>query len=290
MKQNSMTKRKSYRTKSIPKWKQGQVKTKRKSAHSRKPRIPFLVPKIPSLSGFVRFLLVCALIALGVRYAGMPVVRSIAAHPVFNVRNVLVEGARYINPEKITDTAGIELETNIYEIDIEGISQTLENAFAAEDFTVFRRLPNTVVVEVKERKPVALLNMKTLVGVDVNGVPLPHVGADMVESLPIISGIKTASSLSDSTVKERLLKGLSMLDRISKDAPSVYTRISEVDVSNMASMGICLVDNGLEVIIGDSDWSKKIPVLDKVINEVTRRKEAVKAVDIRYGEKVFVRK
>lgn len=285
-----MTKRKSYKTKSIPKWKQGQVKTRRKSVHSGKPRISLRVLKIPSLSGFVRFLLICALFTVGVRYAGMPVVRSIAAHPVFNVRNVTVEGARYINPEKIIETACIELETNIYEIDIEGISQTLENAFAAEDFTVFRRLPNTVVIEVRERKPVALLNMKTLVGVDENGVPLPHVGADMVESLPIISGIRTVSSLSDSTVKERLLKGLSMLDRISKDAPSVYTRISEVDVSNMASMGICLVDNGLEVIIGDSDWSKKIPVLDKVINEVTRRKEAVKAVDIRYGGKVFVRK
>ena len=47
---------------------------------------------------------------------------------------------------------------------------------------------------------------------------------------------------------------------------------------------------GLEVIIGDSDWAKKIPVLDKIINEVTRREEAVKAVDIRFGEKIYVRK
>ena len=79
-----------------------------------------------------------------------------------------------------------------------------------------------------------------------------------------------------------------MLGHIYEGAPSVYNRISEVDVSNMAKMGICLVDNGLEVIIGDSDWARKIPVLDKVINEVTKREEAVKAIDIRFGEPIEV--
>ncbi len=290
MKPKIMTKRKSKKVNSIPKWKQGQVKTRRKSVNAKKSCFSLRALRIPTLSGTVRILLVCALLAAAVRYAGVPFVRSIAAHPVFNIRHVVVEGAQYLDSEKIIEKAGVELGANIHEIDVEAISETLEKTFAAEDFTVFRRLPNTMVISIRERRPVALLNMKTLVGVDENGVPLPHIGADMVESLPIITGIKTVSSLSDSTVKERLLKGLSMLGHIYEGAPSVYNRISEVDVSNMAKMGICLVDNGLEVIIGDSDWAKKIPVLDKVINEVTKRDEAVKAIDIRFGEKIYVRK
>lgn len=290
MKPKITTKRKPKKAKSIPKWKQGQVKTRRKTVTAKKSGISLRMLRIPTFSGTVRVLLVSVLLAAAVRFAGVPFVRSIAAHPVFNVRHVVVEGAQYLDSEKIIKKAGVELGANIHEIDVEGISETLEKSFAAEDFTVFRRLPNTMVISIRERQPVALLNMKALVGVDKNGVPLPHVGADMVESLPIITGIKTVSSLADSTVKERLLKGLSMLGHISEGAPSVYNRISEVDVSNMAKMGICLVDNGLEVIIGDRDWAKKIPVLDKVINELTSRGEDVKAVDIRFGEKIYVRK
>jgi len=55
-------------------------------------------------------------------------------------------------------------------------------------------------------------------------------------------------------------------------------------------MGIMLIDNGLEVIIGDDDWARKIPTLEHVISKVTEQIETVKAIDIRYGEKIFVRK
>ena len=45
----------------------------------------------------------------------------------------------------------------------------------------------------------------------------------------------------------------------------------------------------IEVIVGEKDWVRKISVLDKVINEVTSRRDAVKAVDIRFGETVVVK-
>ena len=130
--------------------------------------------------------------------------------------------------------------------------------------------------------------MKELIGVDKNGVPLPYVGAELVENLPILTGIDNISALADSTVRARLQAGLNLLERIKDKAPSTYKRISEVNVSSMNTLGISLIDNGLEVIIGEKDWVRKIPVLDRVINEVTIDRKAVKAVDIRFGEKVIV--
>ena len=222
------------------------------------------------------------------RYIFIPVTAKISTHPIFNVRDVTVEGAEYLEPDNICKIADIEYETNIFDVNLLSVSNKLENAFSAEKFTVFRRLPHTVVIEVHERKPVALLNIKKLVGIDSEGVPLPHIGAEMIDTLPIITGIKSVSSLSDSTVKERLRTGLRMLERISTDAPAVYKRISEVDVTNMVNMGINLVDNGLRVIIGNREWKHKIPNLERIINEVTWRRENVKSVDIRFGEKVIV--
>jgi len=224
------------------------------------------------------------------RYAGVPVVETVRQHPVFNVRNVVVEGADYLDPEAIMETAGVPEGDNIFDLDLAAVSEALEQAYVAEDFVVFRRLPDTVAIRVRERKPVALLNATTIIGVDEDGVPLPHVGAACVETLPIISGVKSVEALADSSVRERLKTGLRLLGKISDEAPSVYGRISEIDVSSISDMGITLIDNGLEVIIGSDDWNKKIPKLENVIARVSQQVDAVKAVDIRFGDKIFVRK
>ena len=281
-----MKRKKTKYTRDIPKWKRGQSAERRKGSRTLRSREILGI----RFGDIVRFIVVCLFLGVAAKYLGVPVIQKIKSHPVFMVRKVVVEGARYIDPEAICSTAGIKKGINIFEVDLVGVAKTLKSNYTAEDFTVFRRLPDTVVIEMHERKPVALLNLKTLVGVDSQGVPLPHIGADMVDSLPIISGISSLSSLSDSTTRVRLITGLRMLDCISADAPAVYSRISEVDVTNMADMGVCLVDNGIRVVIGDQDWKRIIPKLDLVINEVTRRRDKVKILDVRAPGRVIVTK
>lgn len=282
-----MNKRKSVRKEAVPKWKMGQKTARRTSGFASRSKRPL---DTRLLVGIVRFAAVCFALAAVVRYMGVPVVRAVSKHPIFYVREVVVEGAQYLDAEKLLNTARINPGTNIFDLDLMSSVRKLKSEFTAEKFTVFRRLPYTVVIEVHERKPVALLNLKTLIGVDSKGVALPHIGANMVDILPIITGIKTVSSLSDSTTKKRIVSGIRMLEQISKEAPAVYSRISEVDVSSLADMGISLVDNGLYVIIGNKNWKSKIPILERVINEVTWRRDDAKSVDIRFENKVIVTK
>lgn len=272
-----MKKRKNRQT-DRPKWRDNNP-VRRRSAGKYSP-----------FAGIGRYLTGMVLMAVVLRFAGMPVVKLLISHPVFNIRNVVIEGTVYLDKEEIMGKAMIKEGQNIFEEDLGKISKTLKAAYTAEDFTVFRRLPDTITIRVQERKPVAMLNMDTLIGVDADGTPLPQVGASNVETLPIITGIENVSSLSNPAVKARLVTGLRLLARISDDAPTVYQRISEVDVTSLTEMGIMLIDNGLEVIIGDDDWARKIPTLEHVISKVTEQIETVKAIDIRYGEKIFVRK
>ncbi len=272
-----MAKRKNKKVKNSPRWKQSRASYKRRSG------------KAEFHLGIGRYIIGFITIGLLYQFVGRPLNEHIKSHQIFNVRQVLVNGAQYINSEKIINAAAIEMGKNIFEIDIVKISENLKRGFAAEDFTIYKGLPNSIIIRLHEKQPVALLNVKELVGVDKNGVPLPHVGADLVESLPIVTGINSISSLSDSTVKARLVAGLNLLEKISDNAPSTYKRISEINVSSMNTLGISLIDSGLEVIVGEKDWVRKISVLDKVINEVTSRRDAVKAVDIRFGETVVVK-
>ena len=50
----------------------------------------------------------------------------------------------------------------------------------------------------------------------------------------------------------------------------------------MSTMGIGLIDNGLEIIIGENDWGKKVPNLEKVISQVTGSLDSVKTVNMSF--------
>ena len=236
-------------------------------------------------------ILTALLIALG-WFAVKPAVDRVTALPVFIVSRVTVEGAEHLDRSRILETADIAPGINIFRADLKRASDRLRKEFAAEDFTVYRRIPDTIVIRVRERKPVALISGGKLIGVDANGVPLPHIGASMSDSLPIITGINGGeSSLADPAVRHRLLSGLKLLDAIARQSPGMYKRISEINVSSLSDMGFNLIDTGLEVIIGESGWGEKLPNLERVINQVTGRMDSVKTVDMRFGgERIFVKK
>ena len=227
----------------------------------------------------------CLIVYFGIR----PGLKYLMSYQIFNVRAILVEGSEFINPEELKSKAGIKLGTNIFSIDVDKIEENLKKSFTAEEFTVYRTLPNEVIIRINERIPVAIIGADKVVGVDAQGVPLDHIGADMVESLPVVTGINNVSDLSDSTVRNKLVEGLKLLEGIKNYSPSTYKRISEINVANVSTLGISLVDNGLEVIIGDKDWTRKFPILEKVINQVTSIQDSVRALDIRFGEVVVVK-
>ncbi len=237
-----------------------------------------------------RVLILVGLLGVFWWVAVKPAVARVTGLPAFTISNVVVEGARHLDRTRIIEVSGIVKGGNVFRADLHRASNALSKQFAAEDFTVYRRIPDTIVIRVRERTPVALLSTEKLTGIDANGVLLPHIGADMAETLPIITGVEDESQLSDPGVRSRVAEGLKLLRAISDQSPSVHKRISEVNVSSMSGLGISLIDTGIEVVIGERDWNVKLPNLERVINQVVGRMDSVRTVDMRFGEKIFVRK
>lgn len=238
-----------------------------------------------------RYIILAALLCALGWFIVKPAVGRVTELPVFTVCRVTVEGAERLDRNRIIETADITPGSNIFHVDLKKASLRLGKEFAVKDFTVYRRLPDTIVIRVRERKPVALISAGRLIGVDADGVRLPHIGADMAESLPIITGIDGGeSSLADPAVRNRLLSGLRLLDAIASRSPAVHKRISEINVSSLSGMRINLIDTGLEVIIGENGWGEKLPNLERVIDQVIGRMDSVKTVDMRFGGKIFVKK
>lgn len=90
----------------------------------------------------------------------------------FNVTEVRVEGTRYLDPDSARGTAALPDGFSVWG-DLEGVQARLRAHPLVADARVRRRLPNALVLEVREREPVALLPTPTLVPVDAEGRHLP---------------------------------------------------------------------------------------------------------------------
>jgi len=95
-----------------------------------------------------------ALAVCGVAAAGS---FALTYSPLFRAGTIRVEGAGSIGQQRLRSISGVVAGVNVYHLDAAAAERRLEADPRVESATVIRRLPSTVVIEVTERVPVALV-------------------------------------------------------------------------------------------------------------------------------------
>jgi cell division protein FtsQ len=157
-----------------------------------------------------------------------------------------------------------------------------------EDASIARIWPNRVVVRIKERKPVAFVNLPTAGGrgarvllIDAEGVLLEQ-PAQSHFTFPVLTGVTE-----EQTETERRRRVQAML-RLLDDLGSLGKDISEVDVTATENLTIvCRVDGrALELIMGNQNFSKRMQSFLDHYPEIERHSRNVKAFDLRLDDRI----
>ncbi len=107
----------------------------------------------------------------------------------FEVRKVEVLGVNRIDQMKIYDVALNQKNRSMAAVDLEAVRRDLLKYGWVEDARVSRRLPDTLVIDIVERTPVAVWqNQQKLSLIDVNGVVLEPVTLATMPDLPLVIG------------------------------------------------------------------------------------------------------
>lgn len=139
---------------------------------------------------------------------------ALARLDYFHIRSVEVQGLRYASAAEIVETLGVDTTRSVWD-DMQPLVRRLEAHPQVRRATIARRLPATLVVDVEEEPPVALVAGNTgLEAVDEAGIILPLDPSRVPADLPIIAS-------ADSSV-------LRMLANVRRDDPRVFNEISEV--------------------------------------------------------------
>lgn len=107
----------------------------------------------------------------------------------FAVNEILVMGRKEISEDELLGHLGIRAGAPIFAVDLEGAQHLLHEISWVEEVRVSRRLPDKIIVTLKEREPAALWQYKKKISlIDSKGVVIRDHDLDAYAQLPLVVG------------------------------------------------------------------------------------------------------
>lgn len=154
--------------------------------------------------------------------AGMPAMAGqqfsqAAADAGFEVKSVVVRGAQNIDKLKIYEKALAERNRAMPEVDLEGLRNDLLGLSWVKDARVSRQLPDTLVIDIVERQPHAVLRKADrFVLIDETGHELETISRRAAQGRLIVSGLGAGQQIMS-------------LSHLLEAAPALKPRVREAE-------------------------------------------------------------
>ena len=206
-----------------------------------------------------RFIYICLIIAL---------IGCLLFTPIFNVRNIVIEGNEKTSADKIERISGIKKGENILKADTAKAALNIKSIPWIDSVTISRKFPNTITIKVTECKTSAYIKFSgNLIAIDKNGKILEIVSkADSLE-YPIVNGItpdevglgKTITSKNNQEALNELYLLVNELEN-----NDFIKNISKIEINKNHNIILTLINN-ITVELGKKDnMSYKISYLKEI--------------------------
>ena len=213
---------------------------------------------------------VAVILLLGAPFWGPLVLRQLS---FFRVRKVEIIGARYVPVGDIMDRLHVDTTVSVWDPTGPLVSRLASHP-QLRTVTVRRKLPGTLVVEVQENPPIALVATSDgLRAYDVRGTLLP---------------IDLARTPIDAPILPRRDVGLlHFLNVLRNEAPALYDRVSEIRIT--APDEIVFQMGGTPVRAMRDVSPARLAEITPVEDDLTRRGLHAAEIDLRYRDQVIAR-
>jgi len=188
--------------------------------------------------------------------------------PYFEIKEVSVRGLKELTEKDILSLAAISPQQNLLAVNTEDLVKRVSANPWVKNIYAGRELPNRLVLEVRERNPVAMVRQASdFYLMDNEGFIFKKLGKGDEVDLPILTGIdgkeKGKSKLLLSTLN--LLKAMSASGRY-----NYLGAISEVNVDDVFGLSL-LTDAGLYLKLGKDNYENKLKQLNVVMADMEKR-------------------
>jgi cell division protein FtsQ len=213
-----------------------------------------------------------AAVAMAVPFWGP---RLLSQLDFFRVRKVEVLGLRFTPPGEVLSRLAVDTTRSVWE-PLDPLAARVATHPQIERASVRRRLPGTLVVEVTERRPVALVPVgPSLRAVDERGVTLPLDPSRTPVDVPVV------------TAPPRVTSVYHLLGAMQREAPGLYARVSSIQV--VAGNELLLQLPNLPVRTMTSVTLARLGDIEPVERDLAKRQLRAAELDLRYRDQVIAR-
>jgi len=206
----------------------------------------------------------------------------------FQLKNITVRGIERTSEKEILNLAGIKSHSNILTLNLKEISRKIEAAPWVKDVSIGRELPDSLVIEVCERKPAALILVdKSLYIMDWNEELFKKLENRDDVNLPVLNGVYKNGKIN----KNLMEKAMALLRFLSSNRDfTKIQHISEIYGDDVYGFSI-FTKSGLCLQLGFGNYDRKLKRIKPVLIDLVRKNldKAHLVVDLSDFTKVIVK-
>ena len=208
---------------------------------------------------------------------------------LFRLEAVKISGNEYLPAGVIRRAIDVQTGVPLSSVNIHRIERGLLKIRYLKAVSVNISLPATLLIDVRERKPVLYLVDKSLYMVDEDGLMLKKMEKMPLANIPLATGLGVSSLLKN---RKPLLRALDLLQKIHKVDESLVPLISEFHLKKNSWPEIYLVKGGAHVRLGSEHHYERIYRLSQFLKNTDALKHLsdIKAIDLTFKDRVILQK
>ncbi|AQS60491.1 cell division protein FtsQ [Desulforamulus ferrireducens] len=197
--------------------------------------------------------------------------------PIFEIREFVVTGNRQLPKEDLIKYSGLNYGANLFKVNLSDAEEKLSLVPLVKKATMERVLPDKIVINVVERKAVALVPWEnSFIKVDSDGVYLQK--GQIASALPIITGLQIKANGPGKKIdSEHLPVALNALTQLPR---TLVMNLSEININEAGQIYLYTID-GVQGRMGlPTDLPYKANVFQQVISSIEQPGDEIEYVDL----------
>ncbi|MEW6266477.1 MAG: FtsQ-type POTRA domain-containing protein [Thermodesulfobacteriota bacterium] len=213
----------------------------------------------------------------------------------FMVRKVVLEGLNRVSRNELLSRTGLDQPANILALRLDKMAARARALSWVETVTITRRMPDTILVQIREHRPRTLISLGDLYYLDENGQPIKKVGPMEKPELPIVTGFAAEDfegprlALTRKDVEEVFALLEVMAER--NDSFRVEN-ISEINFDPVRGISLFTRHDNIQVKIGLGDYRTKLWRLGRLMAllKIKGQADGLNYFNLECGPRVIARR
>lgn len=224
-------------------------------------------------------------------FVGHWVYVHLSEDPHFRVREIEVEGGRKIPKETLLSLAVIEGMPNLFSVRLKEVIKRLETHPWIEQVRVGKVFPDKILIQIEERKPMAIIQLGELYYIDTQGEIFSPVGEGDEYNYPYLTGLTRRVLEKDPLEAKRLIsKALEILRIARQEKLTPLKEISEIHMEKTFGIHCFTKIEGVEVKMGWEDFGEKLGRLSLIWADLRKRGFSAVSIDCTDLKRMVVKK